>query len=86
MDMSGNKVALTSFPRSGNSLMKKYLEQITGVTTGNERYRDPNLSSHGFMGEGHAANNRVWVSKSHHPIHYYLRKKEPILQTMDVNR
>ena len=40
VDMTGNKVALTSYPRSGNTLVKKFLEKITGVTTGSEINRD----------------------------------------------
>ena len=28
------KVGITSFPRSGNSFLRRYIEQITGVTTG----------------------------------------------------
>jgi hypothetical protein len=36
VNMSGNKVALCSYPRSGNSLTRKLLEQITGIATGCE--------------------------------------------------
>jgi hypothetical protein len=34
--MEGNKIGLASFPRSGNSFLRKFLEQITGITTGGE--------------------------------------------------
>lgn len=30
------KVILTSYPRSGNTLLRKYLEDITGVITGSD--------------------------------------------------
>lgn len=30
------KVVLTSYPRSGNTLLRKYLEDITGVITGSD--------------------------------------------------
>jgi len=32
----GNKVAFVSFPRSGNSFLRKYLDKLTGVTTGSD--------------------------------------------------
>jgi len=33
-DMKGNQVALQSFPRTGNSFSRRFIEQITGVFTG----------------------------------------------------
>ena len=36
VDMAGNKVGLASFMRSGNSFTKKFLEAVTGITTGGE--------------------------------------------------
>ena len=76
VDMSGNRVALTSYPRSGNALVKKFLEAITGVTTGSELARDILLQCAGFMGESHAATDRIWVSKSHHPMNFRTKKDE----------
>ena len=73
VDMTGNKVGLASLMRSGNSFMRKFLEAITGITTGGELKRDILLQSVGFMGEGHSADNRVWVSKSHHPFKFKLK-------------
>jgi hypothetical protein len=40
VDMTGNRVGLASFMRSGNSFTKKFLEAVTGVTTGGELKRD----------------------------------------------
>ena len=34
--MNGNRVAFTSYPRSGNSFLRKILEQVTGVFTGSD--------------------------------------------------
>ena len=68
VDMWGNKVGFCSWPRSGNSFLKKFLEQITGLTTGGEMKQDLTLQCVGMMGEGHAANNRVLFTKTHHPI------------------
>ena len=86
VDMNGNKVGLTSFPRSGNSFMKKFLEQITGITTGCEIKRDITLQCAGLMGEGHSADNRVWISKSHHPIAFKRHKTDTFCDPMPVNR
>ena len=77
VEMTGNKVGLVSFMRSGNTFLKRFIEQITGVTTGSELRRDITLQCAGLMGEGHGANNRVWLSKSHHPI-TFKRSKEGV--------
>jgi len=34
VDMTGNRIAMQSFARSGNTFLRRYLEQITGVYTG----------------------------------------------------
>jgi len=34
--LGANKVAFASYPRSGNSFMRKYLEMVTGVATGSD--------------------------------------------------
>ena len=68
VNMSGNKIALCSFPRSGNSLTRKLLEQITGVATGCESKSDLLLQMVGLVGESHHGNDMVWVTKTHHPI------------------
>jgi hypothetical protein len=31
-----NQIAYTSYPRSGNTFLRKYLENITGVATGSD--------------------------------------------------
>jgi hypothetical protein len=36
VDMMGNRVVLASFPRSGNSFLRKIIEQITGVFSGSD--------------------------------------------------
>ena len=73
--MTGNRVGLVSFVRSGNTFLKKFIERIIGVTTGGELKRDILLQCAGIMGEGHAANDRVFISKSHHPM-AFKRSKE----------
>ena len=34
VDMRGNMVAFQSYPRCGNTFLRRFLEQITGVYTG----------------------------------------------------
>ena len=34
VDMQGNMVAFQSFPRTGNTFLRRFIEQITGVYTG----------------------------------------------------
>ena len=50
------KVILTSYPRSGNTLLRKYLEDITGVITGSDcdvkRKLNNDLVEMGMRGEG----------------------------------
>jgi len=36
VDMSGNRIAFASYPRTGNSFLRKILENITGVFTGSD--------------------------------------------------
>ena len=35
-DITGSKIAFQSFPRSGNSMLRKLLETVTGVHTGSD--------------------------------------------------
>jgi hypothetical protein len=36
VNMVGNRVAFASYPRTGNSFLRKILENITGVFTGSD--------------------------------------------------
>lgn len=64
----GNKVAFCSFPRSGNSFLRKYLEKLTGITTGSDNDIRANicLMMAGLKGE-YIVDDTVWIVKSHHP-------------------
>lgn len=66
--MTGNKVALTSYPRAGNSLTRSYLEKISGITTGSEAKNDLMLRMIGLIGDGHNGDDRVWITKTHFPV------------------
>lgn len=36
VSLSGDRIHFASFPRSGNSFLRKYVEKITGVYTGSD--------------------------------------------------
>lgn len=65
-----NKVAFASYVRSGNSLTRKYFEDITGIVTGsnqdNRYVRNFALTLCGFKGEV-KYNDSIWVFKTHVP-------------------
>ncbi|CAI2363576.1 unnamed protein product [Moneuplotes crassus] len=71
------KVVLTSYPRSGNTLLRKYLEDITGIITGSDcdvkRRLNSDLVEMGMSGEGRT-NHSIWVAKSHYPERYGASK------------
>jgi hypothetical protein len=52
-DLVGNRVALASFPRTGNSFLRKILEQITGNFTGSDMSLDFTVivQQQGMLGE-----------------------------------
>ena len=64
------KIVLTSYPRSGNTLIRTYLEKLTRVFTGSDcdvrRPLNKQLQDMGMEGEGQI-DNRVWIVKSHFP-------------------
>ena len=63
-------VCYATYPRSGNSLMRKYFENVTGSATGSDMIlkHQPNVALQfcGFKAEG-ITDSRVWISKSHFP-------------------
>ncbi len=66
-----HRVIFTSVPRSGNSFLRKYFEEISGVVTGSDVTVSqlPNLMLQqiGFKGE-ETVDNGVWICKSHYPL------------------
>lgn len=64
---------MVSFPRSGNTLLRAYLEKITGLTSGSDcditKKLNKDLMNMGLAGEG-LVDKRVWVVKSHYPERY----------------
>jgi hypothetical protein len=70
-------VMYATYPRSGNSLMRKYFENLTGIATGSDMVmkHSPNVALQfcGFKGEG-LMDNRAWIKKSHYPIKFHFMK------------
>jgi len=79
--LQDNRVCFTSFPRSGNSFLRRTIEQVTGITTGATMSLNTStsLQIQGFKGE-FISDDRVWISKAHHPFNM------PGNVTMDSNK
>lgn len=62
------KISFLSYPRSGNSLMRRVLEQSFGVATGSSGslHTGTYLQMVGLKGQ-HITDDRCWIVKSHHP-------------------
>jgi hypothetical protein len=62
------KIAFCTFPRSGNSLMRRLLENATGIATGSAGTLATGtfLQLNGLKGQ-QVYDNRVWITKAHHP-------------------
>jgi hypothetical protein len=64
-----NKVAFASFPRSGNTFLRKYCELLTGVQTGSDNSLHLTLDLQLMNLKGEAiSDDRVWIIKTHSPI------------------
>ena len=63
-----HKIAFCSFPRSGNTFMRRYIEMLTGIATGgdNSLLLATDLQMIGMIGEG-IVNDTCWVIKTHSP-------------------
>ena len=75
------KVAFSSFLRSGNTLTRKYLEEITGIVSGsimhNKRVGNFTLFMPYFKAEGHYGDDQ-WVYKSHLPFTSNFTKTDEV--------
>ena len=66
MNELGGKVALASFPRSGNSMTRGLLEEFSGIRSGSD-FLDMSLAkAYNVMGEGRV-DDSVWFIKTHWP-------------------
>ena len=66
-------VIMASYPRSGNTLLRAYLEKIMGLTSGSDcdilKKLNKDLMLMGLAGEG-LVDKRVWIVKTHYPEGY----------------
>ena len=69
--LTNKKIAFTCYVRSGSSFLRRYIEQITGITTGStvSLHSSTALQIAGMKGE-FCTDDSVWVVKSHHPFHF----------------
>ena len=69
-DLVGNRIAFLSFPRTGNTMTRKYVESVTGIYTGSDMdlvHMHP-LQLMGMPGEEHTCDDKtVWITKMHWP-------------------
>ncbi|KAI9141713.1 hypothetical protein BKA69DRAFT_1124622 [Paraphysoderma sedebokerense] len=63
-----NRIALASYPRSGNTFLRTYLERLFGIYTGSIQ-NDTRLGQV-FPGEGHTSPSKVLFVKTHEPFFY----------------
>lgn len=77
-----NKVAFCSFPRSGNTFLRRYLELLTGIQTGSDctLHLSVTLQMQGMGGE-HIADDTCWVVKSHSP---WIMPEAPVFHSNKV--
>ena len=64
-----SKISFSTYPRSGNSFLRKYLEQMTGIPTGStvSLHTATSLQVQGLKGE-YIVDDRTWIIKAHHPM------------------
>lgn len=69
-DLLGPTVALSSYPRSGNTLIRTYIEKLTCVRSGSDCDKRRNLNKMlyemGMKGEG-VTDKTVLIVKTHYP-------------------
>ena len=68
VENTGNMVSYSSYPRMGNSFLRKYLQNITGIATGSDMNLmfNVDLQMADFKGE-EITDASVWIKKSHDP-------------------
>lgn len=72
-------ISYTSYPRSGNTFLRKYFENITGIATGSDQLMKFNLNVSlqysGFKGEGIVNQGQCWINKTHFPFRTPMDKQ-----------
>ena len=72
-DEQPDTIVMTSYPRSGNTLLRATLERVMGLVTGSDcdisKRLNVALMEMGLVGEG-LVDKRVWIVKTHYPERY----------------
>ncbi|CDW71074.1 fbox domain containing protein [Stylonychia lemnae] len=81
-----NRVLFATFPRTGNSFLRQYFEDITNIVTGSDMDFSATyeVCLNGFKGEGYL-DDRVWIQKSHYPMqtfHVGMSKANRVITTI----
>ena len=74
-EMIGDRIAFSSWPRTGNSMTRNLVEAVTGVYTGADMDLPLTCAFHsmGMAGEIHTPEDRtVWITKTHFPSYRQL--------------
>ena len=69
-DLTGNRISFVSFPRTGNTMTRGYLETLTGIHTGSsmDLILTSSFQISGMGGEDHVCDDKdVWITKTHWP-------------------
>ena len=79
---NSNKVAFMSFPRSGNTFLRRYMELCTGVITGADNTLHVNviLQMQGTKGED-IVDDTCWIIKTHSP---WIMPEAPVFHSNKV--
>jgi len=66
---AADKIAFNTFPRSGNSMLRRFMEQVSGVSTGASTSLNTStlLQNTGLKGE-EVVDDRAFICKAHHPM------------------
>lgn len=69
VDMTQHKVAFATYPRTGNSLLRKIIESVSGVFTGCDMQLDiaMGFQQSGLLGE-EIIDDSCWINKTHYPL------------------
>lgn len=69
VDKMGQKISYSTFPRCGNSFLRKYLQLVTGIATGSDMPIEAviDMQMNYFKGE-EITDSSVWIFKSHDPM------------------
>ena len=75
VESTGNMVSYSSFPRCGNTFLRKNLQNITGISTGSDMSVEFNLDMQlKFFKAEEITDSSVWVKKSHDPKYDDMHK------------